>query len=443
VKKFLFIATINYFCEIFCIMFKQISKIISPKSEFSKNFFILFKGTMIAQIIPMLLMPVLTRMYSPDDFGVLELFVSVTTILGSIANLRYELSIVLSDRKEDAWNIMSLGFLIAFVLSIILQILIGFFADTIAGLLNNSQIKFWLYFVPITVFVQGAFNMLSYYNTREKLFKSISTASIARSSSRTGTQIALGFISKSPMGLILGQIIGYIASIIPLMSKIKLKLFIRKTSLANMKVQAKKYKDFPKYTMPATLANVLAINLTSILISALYNITQVGYYSLSNRILGLPSAIIGTSMQNVYYKEAHDQLKKYGHAKEVFLSTLKKLGLLSIPIIIVVFFLGEWLFAVIFGAEWRIAGYYAKILIPLIMIRFVTAPLSISLSVFEKQKISLFWQIGLLVLTVLIFGFVKFFNLNMISFMILLSSILSLYYIYFLYLLYKVVSGKL
>ena len=103
----------------------------------------------------------------------------------------------------------------------------------------------------------------------------------------TGTQIALGFISKSPMGLILGQIIGYIASIIPLMSKIKLKLFIRKTSLANMKVQAKKYKDFPKYTMPATLANVLAINLTSILISALYNITQVGYYSLSNRIWAL------------------------------------------------------------------------------------------------------------------------------------------------------------
>ncbi|NLP20110.1 MAG: oligosaccharide flippase family protein, partial [Bacteroidales bacterium] len=162
-------------------MFKQISKIISPSSEFSKNFFILFKGTVIAQIIPMLLMPVLTRMYSPDDFGILELFVSVIAILGSVANLRYELSIVLPERKEDAWNIMSLGFIIAFILSIFLQIIIGFFAEGIASLLNNSQIKFWLYFVPITVFVQGAFNMLSYYNTREKLFKSISTASIARS----------------------------------------------------------------------------------------------------------------------------------------------------------------------------------------------------------------------------------------------------------------------
>ena len=175
---------------------------------------------MIAQIIPMLLMPVLTRMYSPDDFGVLELFVSVTTILGSIANLRYELSIVLPDRKEDAWNIMSLGFLIAFVLSIILQILIGFFADTIAGLLNNSQIKFWLYFVPITVFLQGAYNMLSYYNTREKSYKNISSASIWRASTRTGTQIGLGFLSKTPIGLIVGQIIGYLVSIFPLMSKL-------------------------------------------------------------------------------------------------------------------------------------------------------------------------------------------------------------------------------
>ncbi len=423
-------------------MFKQINKILSPKSEFSKNFFILFKGTLIAQIIPMLLMPVLTRLYSPDDFGILELFVSITTILGSVANLRYELSIVLPDRKEDAWNIMSLGFILAFVLSLILQILIGFFADAITIVLNNSQIKIWLYFVPITVLLQGIYNMLSYYNTREKLYKSISTASILRSSSRTASQIGFGLVSKTPMGLIIGQILGYAFSIIPLSAKIKYRLFIKKTKWKNMKTLAKRYNDFPKYTMPATLANVLATNLTSVLISALYNITQVGYYSLSNRILGLPSAIIGSSMQNVYYKEAHEQLKKYGHAKEVFISTLKKLSLVSIPIILVIFFLGEWIFALVFGEEWRIAGYYAKILIPLIMIRFVSAPLSISLSVFERQRVSLFWQIGLLVLTLLIFALVKVFSLGMVEFMIILSSVLSLYYIYFLFLLYRVVSGK-
>lgn len=423
-------------------VFNRLKDIIAPGSEFSKNFLILFRGTLIAQVIPMLLMPVLTRMYSPDEFGILELFISVSTILGTIANMRYELSIVLPDRKEDAWNIMGLGFIIAFVFSIILQIIIGFFAEGIATLLNNADIKFWLYFVPLAVLLQGAFNMLSYYNTREKLFKSISNASVLRASSRTAAQIGIGFISKTPAGLIVGQMLGHAVSLIPLSSKIKSRLFLKKITAENMKFQAKRYSDFPKYTMPATLANVTATNMTSMLISALYNVTQVGYYSLSNRILGLPSAIIGASMQNVYYKEAHDQRKKYGNARDVFMSTLKKLTLISIPIILIIFFFGEWIFALVFGEEWRIAGEYSRILIPLIMVRFITAPLSVSLSVFERQKISLFWQIGLLVISLIIFGLVMYFGWDMITFMILTSSILTLYYVYFIFLLYRVVSGK-
>jgi O-antigen/teichoic acid export membrane protein len=177
--------------------------------------------------------------------------------------------------------------------------------------------------------------------------------------------------------------------------------------------------------------------------SALYNVTQVGFYSLSNRILGLPSALIGTSMQNVYYKEAHDQRKKYGNARDVFMSTLKKLTLISLPIIFIIFFFGEWIFALVFGEEWRIAGEYSRILIPLIMVRFVTAPISVSLSVFERQKISLLWQVGLLILTMVIFALVWYFNWDMITFMILTSSVLTGYYIYFIFLLYRVVCGKL
>jgi O-antigen/teichoic acid export membrane protein len=421
----------------------KIKGIFAPGSEFSKNFLILFRGTLIAQAIPMILMPVLTRLYSPDDFGVLELFISVSTILGTIANMRYELSIVLPDRKEDAWNIMGLGFIIAFIFSILIQIVIGFFADGITQLLNNTDIKFWLYFVPLAVFLQGAFNMLSYYNTREKLFKSISTASVLRASSRTAAQIGIGFISKTPAGLIIGQMLGHFVSLFPLSSKIKIRLFLKKITAENMKAQAKRYADFPKFTMPATLANVTATNVTSILISALYNVTQVGFYSLSNRILGLPSALIGTSMQNVYYKEAHDQRKKYGNARDVFMSTLKKLTLISLPIIFVIFFFGEWIFALVFGEEWRIAGEYSRILIPLIMVRFITAPISVSLSVFERQKISLLLQVGLLILTMAIFALVWYFNWDMITFMILISSVLTVYYIYFIYLLYRVVCGKL
>ncbi|PLX08951.1 MAG: hypothetical protein C0596_03825 [Marinilabiliales bacterium] len=424
-------------------MLKKLRDIIAPESEFSKNFFTLFKGTVIAQIIPMALMPVLTRIYTPEDFGILELFISVATILGSIANLRYELSIVLPDKKEDAWNIMGFGFIIALIFSIVSMLVFGIFAGEIADLLNNSKIKFWLYFVPLAVLLQGLFNMLSYYNTREKLFKSISYASVSRSVFRTLGQLGLGILKKSPAGLIIGQLLGLIASLFPLSRKIKFKLFFKKINWKNMKAQAHRYRDFPRFTMPSTLANSISVNMTSMLISALYKITNVGYYSLANRILGIPSALIGSSMTNVYYKEAHDQRKKFGNATEIFWSTFKKLLVLSIPLVIVILSIGEWLFAFVFGEEWRVAGTYAKILIPLIAIRFIVAPLSVSLSVFERQKISLLWQLGLLIISIIIFAISATLGWEIESFLILMVSVLSLYYGFFIFILYRVVSGKL
>mgnify|MGYP001399071774 CR=1 FL=1 len=98
---------------------------------------VLFKGTLIAQLIPVLLTPVLTRLYSPADFGVLELFLSVSLILGVIANGRYELAIVLPDEKKDAWNLMSLGMLISIAFTILLVLFVFLFVDQIVGWLNE------------------------------------------------------------------------------------------------------------------------------------------------------------------------------------------------------------------------------------------------------------------------------------------------------------------
>ena len=423
-------------------MFKKIGDIIAHKSEFSKNFFILFRGTLIAQLIPLALMPVLTRIYTPEEFGLFELFLSISLILGSVANARYELAVVLPDKKEDVWNLMGLGTIIAVFGSIFFLLVLVFFADFIAELLNNSKIKFWLFLVPPAIFIQGLFNMLSYYNTREKNFNNISNASIVRSSSRTLIQIILGAIQSSPAGLIIGQLFGFAASIIPLLRKLNLKTMLISINWSNMIRVAKRYKDFPKFTMPSTLANSAALNSSSLLISVLFNITSVGFYSLANRILALPITLIGTSMSNVFYKEASDQLKKNGNAKEVFITTVKKLSLLAVPMVIVVFIFSEFLFALIFGEEWRVAGEYARIIVPLIGIRLIVAPISVSLSVFEKQRISLLWQLGLLLLIFAIFGITYYYSLDIKTFLTITTIILSVYYFYFIFILYRVVCGK-
>lgn len=424
-------------------MIKKLRKIVALDSEFSRNFFVLLRGTLVSQIIPILLMPVLTRIYSPENFGVFELFLSVSLILGSIANGRYELSVILPDRKEDAWNIIGLGFIISIVFSILLLLIISLFSNGIAGLLNNVEIRFWLFFVPLAVFIQGLFNMITYYNTREKQFKNIATSSVSRSVSRTGSQLIIGAFYQTPAGLIIGQIIGFFAALITLSRKLNLMVMFKKISWKNMKKVGKRYIDFPKFILPSTLANNMAVNMTSILISVIYTVSGVGFYSLANRILGLPGSLIGKSMSNVYQKEAVDQLRKYGNIKEVFLNTLKKLVLISLPIFIIGFLFAEDLFAFVFGEEWRIAGEYAKILIPLIFIRFIVAPVSVSLFVFERQKLSLYWQLGLLALSLLSFAIAWYFHLDIKMFLSLMVSVLFFYYLFFIYILYRLVSGKL
>jgi O-antigen/teichoic acid export membrane protein len=412
------------------------------RSDFTKNFLVLFRGTLIAQIIPVLLAPVLTRMYSPDDFGVFELFLSVTLILGAIANGRYELAVVLPDKQEDAWNIVGLGAIVSFVFSLFLLLIVSFFANDIALLLNNADIELWLILVPIAVLFQGWHGLMNYFNTREKTFKTIATANVARASSRTGLQVLIGVIVKSPAGLIVGQVAGFFVGLLVMFRKQNFKKVLKIISLKEMRFQGKRYRRFPLFTMPSTLVNSAAVNMTGILISVMYSISSVGFYSLANRILGMPGTLIGKSLSNVYHKEAVDELKKYGHAKRVFLSTLKKLLLISFPLYFLIFLFAEDLFTIVFGDEWAVAGQYAKLLIPLWFIRLVTAPISVSLSVFEKQNISLYWQLGLLFLSILVFVLALLFSWSIQVFLLCFVLTLFFYYSFFIFILWKVVKNN-
>jgi len=124
----------------------------SGKGNFVKNILTLMTGTTIAQAIPIAFTPILTRLYTPKDFGVLGLFVAITSILSVIANGRYELAIMLPEKDIDAINIVALGAIISTALSVVILIIVLLFHNVIAKKLGNSSIEPWLYFIPITVF---------------------------------------------------------------------------------------------------------------------------------------------------------------------------------------------------------------------------------------------------------------------------------------------------
>jgi O-antigen/teichoic acid export membrane protein len=415
---------------------------LKPKSEFNKNVITLMTGTTIAQAIPIAISPILTRLYTPQDFGVFAFFLAITAIFGSIANARYELAIMLPKKDEDAINIFALGFIISTIISFLILVLVVLFNEYFVKLLGNKEIGIWFYFLPITVFLSGLWNNLSYFNNRKKQYKDLAKATIIKSIVIAIVQLSIGFIKGGAAGLISGQIVSQFFANTKLLSNIvKNKFLVSRISIAKIREAAKRYINFPKFSIWAVLANTLSHNMTSILISAFYSITTLGFYSLVQRLLGIPSAIIAQSIGQVFFQQGMEEKRKTGTAIKTFNKTIKKLIIIGVPSFGVLFFIAEDLFAFIFGEEWRITGIYAQIVIPLFFIRFICSPVSLIVAIFENQKIGLCTNLILLLSATGLLLYSSFNSFEFDKFLYLFSTVLSLEYLSFLIYYKKLSSG--
>jgi len=405
-------------------------KRLKPKSEFTRNVLTLMTGTTIAQAIPIAISPILTRIYTPEDFGVFALFIAITAIFGSIANGRYELAIMLPKKDEDAINIFALGFIITSAISLVLLVLVVAFNDYFTKLLNNDDISVWLYFVPIAVFFTGLWNILNYFNNRKKQYKDLAKATIIKSIVTAIVQLSVGFVKSGATGLISGQILSQLFANTKLFSNIvKDKVLLTKISKVKIIALAKRYKDFPKYSMWSGFLSTSSFHLTNVLISALYNVFTLGFYSLVQRVLGMPASLVGASIGQVFFQEATKERQKTGTAIHSFNSTVKKLIILGIPAFGVLFFIVEDLFAFVFGEEWKVAGVYAKIIIPLFFIRFVVSPVTMMNVIFEKNHIGMYWQLSLLILNISIIYFSYITSISFINYLYIYTILVSLNYL--------------
>jgi O-antigen/teichoic acid export membrane protein len=242
-------------------------------------------------------------------------------------------------------------------------------------------------------------------------------------------QLGVSFIKAGASGLISGQIVAQIISNYRLGINAKNNYNTQAINKSEIKRLAKRYKDFPKFSMWAILANTLAYNLTNILISIYYSIATLGLYSLAQRILGIPASLIGSAISQVFFQEASDEKLRTGVVLKSFDKTLKKLIILSFPTFSLIMIIAEDLFAIVFGENWRVAGTYTMYLTPMIAVRFIVAGVSPVDTVMEKQKYFLFFNIVLAALSLVI---VIFFGSGDFEKFIIIYSIVVM----FIYLIY-------
>lgn len=361
----------------------------SQKSTFKTDVVRLMSGTGLAQIISFFAMPLLTRLFPPEAFGTVALFGSLTGIIGILACMRYELSIVLPKNDREAANLfaVSIGFsiLIGFITFIMswlygLQFLVG---------INISNLVPYIYLIPVTVLIHGFYMAFNYWNTRYKNFTHLSIARITKSTVSNSSNIGAGFVGYATGGvMIIAKLFGQFTATLVLGWKIwknNSGLFLESISWAKMKEGLIKYKNFPIFSSWSGILNTLSWQLPVLMLGTFFSSTIVGYYSLGFQVLQVPMSLIGSSISQVFHQRAAEAYHQ-NVLNELVENLIQRLISISLFPILLLCVIGSDLYIIVFGEKWAEAGLYTQILSAWALVWFISSPLSNIYGVLDKQS---------------------------------------------------------
>jgi O-antigen/teichoic acid export membrane protein len=361
----------------------------------------LLSGSIIAQAIIFAFMPVITRLYTPSEFGVYSFFFSITMAIGLISSLKYEQAIVLPKEDSDAKALMILSTLIVFATVIVTLFVVLLFYDWFEKIFDGHSYLIWL--LPLSVFVLGLQQIFENYSNRVEIYKGMSVSKVVGALGTVSSQIYTRYI-MGMNGLILSKIVADFVAVL-LLVYIHLKkgtLNLKDVSFSRLNANLKSYSNFPRYQMGSTLINYLSQYLPIFLFPVLFTDAVVGYYALAFRMLMTPTTLMTGAVRNVYYQRASKMYAKGEDIISLFLKTT--FGLIKIyllPFFVIIVF-GKEIFSTLFGSQWAEAGAIAQILVLAALFSFINPPTTMTFNILNLQRTQLFLQIIQFILRVIV-----------------------------------------
>jgi len=353
-------------------------------TDFVRDVVMVAGGTALSQGLAVLISPVLTRLYTPEDFGVLGVYTSIFAILTAVASLCYAQAIPLPKADEAAANLLALSLVIVLAMSFLAGLGVWFGSERIVLWTNTPALKPYLWLLPLGMLGAGGYQVLSYWIARKQRFAVLSYAKSARALVLAGIQVALGMFQLRPIGLIVGHVASQFSGVISLLRHSH--LLEHEIVPEQWPVLARTYENFPLFTVWTSLINVIGIQAPILLFAKYFTLDTAGFFSQTVRVLGLPASLIGQAVAQVFYpKVAREEAEAVATGRLVD-QVATSLFVLSFLAFSVVALHGVDLFAWAFGDRWRVAGLYAQYLAPCFMISFVSSPLSSFALVKGKQR---------------------------------------------------------
>jgi O-antigen/teichoic acid export membrane protein len=354
-----------------------------------KSVLALVGGTTLAQALSFLFSPIQTRLFSPEVFGELSVFTSITGIVGIIICLRYELAIVLPKDDDEGFALLKLSWLFAAIIAGISLIVFCFWGKQIYTRFNAPALARYWYYAPITLLLTGIIQAANYWLTRRRQFTVLSYNKVLPVLAVNLVSIGLGFAGNRALGARLFSIlVGNIVNIAVLVSVLVPDMKTKREQQFLIADIISKYKNFLIYDVWSSLINNLSWMMVPILLNYYYGSFFAGQYSIGLRVIQIPMSIIGASIGQVFLKTASE--KKY--TKDLYFYTvkiIKQLFFYTMPFAIILLLFGKQITMLAFGNEWGVAGEYIQILSPWAIIWFVASTISVIFPILGKQNITL------------------------------------------------------
>ncbi|MFD9362084.1 lipopolysaccharide biosynthesis protein [Priestia megaterium] len=380
---------------------------INSSNSLLRNVLKLLSGTTLANIVTFVFSVVLARIYSPTEFGVYTLFLTIGVSIGSFATGRYEMTIILPKKREEAKLLAYLCIIITVLFSIVC-----FFILYVLRVIELIKLDLFL-LLPLFVLFTGIYQTFYYYFNRNDRYGKMGISKLIQAVLTALFSIILD--SHSYYGLVIAHIAGLILSVVYLMWFEKREIINNilskdRPSIRQVIYLARKYKEMPLYNSIHVLNDIAMNNGVIFIISWSYGTAILGLYSFAWKTLRAPLSMIGTAIGQVYINASSKLYQDRRAISPLVNKIIMRLTIIAIPIFGVLMIFSENIFGLAFGDKWVEAGNYTQLLIPWLFFNFIGSPIVQTFVVLKKQKVAVYYasiQTILMLVTTLILAFLK------------------------------------
>lgn len=343
-------------------------------------------GTAIAQALAVAAAPLLSRLYTPSDFGLLAVFLAISGVAATMVTLRYESAILVPIENKEAANLVLLSLTLTLIGAAVLGFSSIFMPASLRKIVGLEKLGAWL---PLAFVVAGTTAVMATVQgwlNREKSYAQMAKLRIIQSTGIIGLGVIFGFFQNIGPGLLYAQTLACLLAAAPAFFFVRSAARIwREDEILSV---AKTHKSAPKYLLPTAVLDIVTLQMPIILIANWFGESMAGQFSMAWRLLMLPMSLIGAAVGQVFLQRFAQVRSDPEKTKKLIKTIWKILFFFGIGPMTLVFFFGEDIFSLILGESWREAGTIASALAPMALAVFISSPTSGTYVILGLQRVS-------------------------------------------------------